>query len=95
MTVDVTYTALDQTTGQPLGSSLVERVTIGLIDEQDEAAIPIDVPVNENGLATFFDPMSFSSRPSLYWMIWSSARGNGADVFMQTVSPNFVPTVGQ
>lgn len=93
--ITVTYTGLDQTTGAAIALSEVH--TIGLINELDESAVPIDVPVNENGLTTFFDPKESTDawrRPTLLWMIWSSARGNGSDLFMQTVAPRLIPAAG-
>lgn len=92
VTVTVTYDGLDQTTGAAV--HLTEVHTIGLIDELDEAAVPMDVPVNETGLATFLDPFQAADRPPLLWMMWSSGRGNGSDLYMQTVAPLLTPYVG-
>jgi hypothetical protein len=101
----ITYTGVDAygnaVSGivvNPTSANTATPTPISLITEMDESAVPIDQPVNEGDLVTFQDPfdgaVNHSSNtmmhPPLFWMLWSSMRSTGSDLYLQTAAPRFV-----
>ena len=97
-TVTVTYTGVDEATGNPI-PGLVEELPVALIGEQSETPILIEQAVNEDQLFSFIDLVSSPSapsniqdrRPNLVWMVYTSTRAGGPDIYIQTIAPRFTP----
>lgn len=94
--VNVSYTSVDETTGAP-GPILAADYTVALIGERAEAPVPIEQAVNETQLFSFLDmvePSALSAsqrRPGLIWMVFTSTRAGGPDVYIQTIAPRLTP----
>jgi hypothetical protein len=86
----VTYTGIDANGNQV---SVTATGTVGILIERSEDAVPIDKAINESNVATFLDPFE-GGRPNLFWMIWSSTRLGGSDLYFQTLSPRYTSVVG-
>jgi hypothetical protein len=95
-TVNITYTAVDESTGGVLGSIQADYV-VGLIGERAEAPVPIEQAVNETQLFSFVDrvepptPAPGDRRPGMIWMVFTSTRAGGPDVYLQSIAPRFTP----
>jgi outer membrane protein assembly factor BamB len=80
--------------GAPTGPISVE-VVVTLIGERSEAPVPIEQAVNESQLFSFVDPLDPLSpperRPGLIWMVFTSTRAGGPDVYIQSIAPNLSP----
>lgn len=95
--VTITYTALNEATGQPFpGNVVVSNVPVSLVVERDEAPIPVDQALNETHPYAFidpFDPLAANRRgPGLIWFFWSSTRTGTGDIFFETLAPRFTPS---
>ncbi len=94
--VSITYTAVDEATGGPIGPIQGEYV-VTLIGERAEAPVPIEQAVNETQLFSFLDmvepatPTPADRRAGLIWMVYTSTRAGGPDVYIQTIAPRFTP----
>jgi hypothetical protein len=91
----VSYRGVDEN-GVPYNSVIGPlNLTVRLLFETDEAAVPIEQPVNETGLAMALDPFPIGPnqprRPGLVWLFWTSTRGGAPDLYYQTVAPRFTP----
>ncbi len=98
--VTVQYTGVDAA-GNSLGAISTAPLNIGLIVERAEAPLPIEGAVNESNVTTFIDPFDGiggtpgpQQRPNLFWMLWSSTRLGGSDLYFQTLAPKLTPIVG-
>lgn len=95
-TITVTYAGVDEN-GNPYPSLVNYSATCGMIEEYSEFAIPIEQAVNESAVSLALDPMNnvFNQqnfrRPGLMWMLWSSTRSGGSDLYFQTMAPRFDP----
>jgi hypothetical protein len=93
--VRIRFAALDSS-GASLGTLTIED-TVRLVTEFEEQAVPIEQAANESGVNLALDPLNgpFNSqtvrRAGLVWMFWSSSRGGGPDVYLQTIAPRFTP----
>jgi len=95
-TVSISYTGRDSS-----GNTVVITLPaagnpppkVGLLIERAEDAVPIDKAINESNVTTFLDPFE-GGRPNLFWMIWSSTRLGGSDLYFQTLSPRYAPAIG-
>lgn len=93
--ITVNYRAADET-GRDLG---VRTVTLraGIIVEFPERSLDFDESANEVGLKLALDPLGggFNNvdqslrRPNLIWMVWTSSRGGGSDLYFQTIAPRW------
>lgn len=92
--VTITYTGVDETTGAPIGP-IQETLTVGLIGERNEAPVPIEQAVNESQIFSFIDPLNpapvADRRAGLIWMVYTSTRAGGPDVYIQSIAPKFTP----
>jgi len=92
--VTITYTGVDESTGAPIGP-IAETITVGLIGERAEAPVPIEQAVNESQLFSFIDPLNPAAvadrRAGLIWMVYTSTRAGGPDVYIQSIAPKFTP----
>ena len=81
--------------GVPFAVSLT--APIGLVEERSEEPILIDQAVNESALTAFVDPFDAPAtrRPGLLWMLWSSTRGGGPDLYLQSIAPRYTPLVAK
>jgi len=95
--VIITYTGADATTGAPIPNIQVQGM-VQLKTERLEAPVPIEQAVNESQLSMFLDPFDnvnpANRRPGLLWMLWSSTRSAGPDIYLQTIAPRFTPLAG-
>jgi hypothetical protein len=90
--VTITYTAVDPATGAT--GPWVDQRNVSLVVERPESPVPIDQAVNEAGINPFLDPFEINPRrPGLIWMIYSSTRAGGQDLYFQTIAPRFTPAV--
>jgi hypothetical protein len=94
MTVSVTYTGVDEATGNPTGPITYEA-PVAMIGERAEVPVPIEQAVNESQLYSFIDPLDSLSdanrRPGLVWMFYTSTRAGGPDIYFQTIAPRLTP----
>ena len=92
--VTITYTGVDEATGAPIGP-IQETLTVGLIGERAEAPVPIEQAVNESQIFSFIDPFNSAAvaerRAGLIWMVYTSTRAGGPDVYIQSIAPKFTP----
>jgi hypothetical protein len=90
------FTYVDEATGQPVLVNAGPYDAPGsLIVERTELPVPIESAVNESQMFSFIDPFDSpqfaNRRPGLIWMLWTSTRGGGPDIYMQTIAPKFTP----
>lgn len=92
--VTITYTGVDEATGAPIGP-IAETIRVGLIGERGEAPIPIEQAVNESQIFSFVDPFDppavAARRTGLVWMVFTSTRAGGPDVYIQSIAPRLTP----
>lgn len=91
----VSYRGVDEN-GVPYNAVIGPlNLTCRLMFETEEAAVPIEQPVNETGLAMALDPFPIGPnqprRPGLVWLFWTSTRSGAPDLYYQTVAPRFTP----
>jgi len=98
----IRYYAIDESgaliLANPTTPQLFDEVySVGYVTERPEELIPMETSVNEGGLTSFLDPFTYPSgpnmRPPLVWMFWTSTRRGTADVYMQSIAPQWVPIV--
>jgi hypothetical protein len=92
--VNVSYTGVDETTGQPI-AIVLNGASVTMILERDEAPVGIDQAINENQPFAFIDPFDSAQaarrRPGLIWLFWTSTRGGSPDLYFQTIAPRYTP----
>lgn len=95
-TITVTYAGVDES-GNAYPNLVNYSATCGMIEEYSEFAIPIEQAVNESAVSLALDPMNNTfnqqnfRRPGVMWMLWSSTRSGGSDLYFQTMAPRFDP----
>ncbi len=105
--VTITYTGVDGT-GNIIAQQTLAPMTVGMLEERGEAVMPIELATNESNVTTFIDPFDLAApaswnlpgyhpapgaRPDLFWILWSSTRRSGSDIFFQTLAPKFTPVL--
>lgn len=91
--VNINYQGVDGSGGTLPATGNV-RYAVDLVQETNEADLPIEQGVNESDLYIALDPQNFdnpSRRPGLLWLFWSSTRSGSDDVYYQTIAPRFFP----
>jgi hypothetical protein len=96
--VTVTYVPVDESTGNAL-PAVQFTANVTMIPERAEAPIAIEQAVNESQLFSFIDPIEWTDpshpprdrRPGLIWMVYTSTRAGGPDIYIQTIAPRFTP----
>lgn len=101
--VQITYDAVDENgnyIGQVTDGLVDYPMTVRLMTELDEQALPIEQVGNESALSIALDPLNgtFNNvdpqsgrRPGLLWLFWASSRTGNPDVYFETIAPRFSP----
>lgn len=97
----VEYTGVDGAAyREPEGHTVPPYKALTLIDEMPATALLTDSVVNEGQVAAFPDPDGLRAPgdplfvPGRMWVFWSSSRSGNADLYYQTISPNFEVRTG-
>lgn len=98
----VEYTGADSATyREPEGHTTFPYKALTWLKEMPDTALLTDAVVNEGQVAAFADPDGFRAptdplfTPGKMWVFWSSSREGSADLYYQTISPNFGVFTGQ
>ena len=105
-TVTASYTSPGGTGANPLVSDTVQwqdeflandttdappSSTAAGLDTVIDNKVAITTATNENNPAAFLDPLANTNNPHKVWLFWNSTRNGTADIYSETIDPQFEP----
>ena len=65
--------------------------TVAGLDTVIDNKVAITTATNENNPAAFLDPLAGVNSPHKVWLFWNSTRNGTADIYSETIDPQFEP----
>ena len=81
----------DEYRANDVHDSPVTSMAAGLDAVSDSQQVPIAPTTNENNPAAFLDPLAGVNSPHKVWLFWNSTRNGTADIYSETIDPQFEP----